>query len=103
MAVLRYGGMVDIEFIAQYLVLAHANGEPEALTRWSDNVRIFDECVMAGVLTLEQAEGLKHAYLEIRNLGHRLNLSEISRKVGDDQLLTERGHVLAVWQLLLGE
>lgn len=40
--------MVDIEFIAQYLVLAHACGEPEALTRWSDNVRIFDECVMAG-------------------------------------------------------
>ncbi|MGE6108409.1 bifunctional [glutamate--ammonia ligase]-adenylyl-L-tyrosine phosphorylase/[glutamate--ammonia-ligase] adenylyltransferase [Aeromonas sobria] len=97
------GGMVDIEFIAQYLVLAHACGEPEALTRWSDNVRIFDECVMAGVLTLEQAEGLKHAYLEIRNQGHRLNLSEISRKVGDDQLLTERGHVLAVWQQLLGE
>lgn len=97
------GGMVDIEFIAQYLVLAHACGEPQALTRWSDNVRIFDECVMAGVLTLEQAEGLKQAYLEIRNLGHRLNLSEISRKVGEDQLLTERGHVLAVWQQLLGE
>ncbi|MBV7598450.1 bifunctional [glutamate--ammonia ligase]-adenylyl-L-tyrosine phosphorylase/[glutamate--ammonia-ligase] adenylyltransferase [Aeromonas sp. sia0103] len=97
------GGMVDIEFIAQYLVLAHANGEPDALTRWSDNVRIFDECVLAGVLSLEQAEGLKQAYLEIRNLGHRLNLSEISRKVDDDQLLTERGHVLAVWQQLLGE
>lgn len=97
------GGMVDIEFIAQYLVLAHACGEPDALTRWSDNVRIFDECVMAGVLTLEQAEGLKQAYLEIRNLGHRLNLSEISRKVGDDQLPQERGHVLAVWQQLLGE
>ncbi|WP_349920977.1 bifunctional [glutamate--ammonia ligase]-adenylyl-L-tyrosine phosphorylase/[glutamate--ammonia-ligase] adenylyltransferase [Aeromonas veronii] len=97
------GGMVDIEFIAQYLVLAHASGEPDALTRWSDNVRIFDECVMAGVLTLEQAEGLKHAYLEIRNLGHRLNLSEISRKVSDDQLLPERSLVEAVWQQLLGE
>ncbi len=97
------GGMVDIEFIAQYLVLAHASGEPEPLTRWSDNVRIFDECVMVGVLTLEQAEGLKQAYLEIRNRGHRLNLSEISRKVGDDQLQPERGHVLAVWQQLLGE
>ncbi|MGY3904623.1 bifunctional [glutamate--ammonia ligase]-adenylyl-L-tyrosine phosphorylase/[glutamate--ammonia-ligase] adenylyltransferase [Aeromonas lusitana] len=97
------GGMVDIEFIAQYLVLAHASGEPDALTRWSDNVRIFDECVLAGVLSLEQAEGLKHAYLEIRNLGHRLNLSEISRKVRDDQLLPERGLVEAVWQQLLGE
>ncbi|MCH7370252.1 bifunctional [glutamate--ammonia ligase]-adenylyl-L-tyrosine phosphorylase/[glutamate--ammonia-ligase] adenylyltransferase [Aeromonas sp. MR16] len=97
------GGMVDIEFIAQYLVLAHANGEPDALTRWSDNVRIFDECVLAGVLSLEQAENLKQAYLEIRNLGHRLNLSEISRKVRDDQLLVERDHVLAVWRQQLGE
>ncbi len=60
------------------------------------------EFVMGGI-PLEQTKGLKHAYLEIRNQGHRLNLSEISRKVGDDQLLTERGHVLAVWQLLLGE
>ena len=97
------GGMVDIEFLAQYLVLAHAHSEPRSLTRWSDNVRIFDECVMAGVLSLEQAEGLKHAYLEIRNLGHRLNLSEISRKVKDDQLLAERQLVSQVWQQQLGD
>lgn len=92
------GGMVDIEFIAQYLVLANACEHPQALTRWSDNVRIFDECVMAGVMDLADAEGLKHAYLEIRNLGHRLNLSEVSRRVGDEQLLTERQHVLRLWQ-----
>ncbi|MHA7002845.1 bifunctional [glutamate--ammonia ligase]-adenylyl-L-tyrosine phosphorylase/[glutamate--ammonia-ligase] adenylyltransferase [Aeromonas schubertii] len=95
------GGMVDIEFIAQYLVLAHAAEYPEALTRWSDNVRIFDECVMTGVLTLEEAEGLKQAYLEIRDLGHRLNLSEISRRVSDDRLTAERHHVLTLWQRLL--
>ncbi|MGL5596517.1 MAG: bifunctional [glutamate--ammonia ligase]-adenylyl-L-tyrosine phosphorylase/[glutamate--ammonia-ligase] adenylyltransferase, partial [Aeromonas sp.] len=97
------GGMVDIEFIAQFLVLAHAYREPDALTRWSDNVRIFDECVLVGVLTLTQATSLKQAYLKIRNLGHRLTLSEISRKVSRDQLQQERGHVLAIWQQLLGQ
>jgi glutamate-ammonia-ligase adenylyltransferase len=56
-----------------------------------------------GGIPQEQTKGLTHAYLEIRNRGHRLNLSEISRKVGDDQLLPERGHVLAVWQRLLAE
>ena len=35
------GGITDIEFIAQYLVLRYAPGEPR-LTRWSDNVRIFE-------------------------------------------------------------
>ncbi|MFL9708772.1 hypothetical protein, partial [Aeromonas veronii] len=61
----------------------------------------FDECVMTGVLTLEEAEGLKQAYLEIRDLGHRLNLSEISRRVSDDRLTAERHHVLTLWQRLL--
>ncbi|SPY38349.1 glutamate-ammonia-ligase adenylyltransferase [Pasteurella canis] len=34
------GGITDIEFIAQYLVLAYAPQHPE-LSVWSDNVRIF--------------------------------------------------------------
>ena len=60
------------------------------------------EFVMGGI-PQEQAKGLTHAYQEIRHPGHHRNLPEISRKVGDYQLLTERGHVLEVWQLLLGE
>lgn len=35
------GGITDIEFIAQYLVLRYAASEPR-LTRWSDNVRILN-------------------------------------------------------------
>ena len=35
------GGITDIEFIAQYLMLANAPTNP-ILTKWSDNVRIFD-------------------------------------------------------------
>ncbi|MGL5287218.1 MAG: bifunctional [glutamate--ammonia ligase]-adenylyl-L-tyrosine phosphorylase/[glutamate--ammonia-ligase] adenylyltransferase [Aeromonas sp.] len=95
------GGMVDIEFIAQYLVLAYAAEHPDALTLWSDNVRIFDECVMTGVLTLAEAEGLKHAYVQIRDLGHRLKLSELSRRVADDELPAERAHVTKMWRQLL--
>lgn len=43
-----------------------------------------------GGIPLEQTKGLTHAYLEIRHLGHHHNLPETSRKVGDNQLLTER-------------
>ena len=35
------GGITDIEFISQYLMLANAPANP-ILTKWSDNVRIFD-------------------------------------------------------------
>lgn len=34
------GGITDIEFITQYLVLRYAHEKPK-LTRWSDNVRIL--------------------------------------------------------------
>ena len=55
------GGMIDIEFIAQFLVLAYAEQHRELLTRWSDNVRIFDACTEAGLLTETQAIALKRA------------------------------------------
>ena len=35
------GGITDIEFITQYLVLRYASDKPK-LTRWSDNVRILE-------------------------------------------------------------
>lgn len=47
------------------------------------------EFVMGGI-PQEQTKGLKHAYLEIRHPGHHRNLPETSRKVGENQLLTER-------------
>ena len=87
--------MTDIEFIAQFLVLAHAADHPDSLTRWSDNVRIFDECVLAGLLEPAAAEGLKSAYLAIRDLSHRCTLSGESRLVAADQLLEERARVSA--------
>ncbi|MFC3914738.1 bifunctional [glutamate--ammonia ligase]-adenylyl-L-tyrosine phosphorylase/[glutamate--ammonia-ligase] adenylyltransferase [Pseudaeromonas sharmana] len=96
------GGMTDIEFIAQYLVLAHAHAEPQNMTRWSDNVRIFEACVDCALLTAEQARQLKAAYLAIRDLAHRCTLSGRSRIVADCELQTERGWVAALWQQLLG-
>lgn len=53
------GGMTDIEFIAQFLVLAHAEAHPVELTRWSDNVRIFDTCAEQQLLSDEEAAHLK--------------------------------------------
>ena len=95
------GGMTDIEFIAQYLVLAHAQSEPQVMTRWSDNVRIFDACVAVGLLDEAQARQLTAAYLAIRDLAHRCTLSGRSRIVADSELVAERSWVAALWQQLL--
>ncbi len=96
------GGMTDIEFIAQYLVLAHAAVHPDLLTRWSDNVRIFEACVETGLLSAPAAQQLRAAYLAIRDLAHRCTLSGRSRIVTDSELVAERAAVVSVWQQLLG-
>ena len=50
--------MIDIEFIAQYLLLREAPAHPDMML-WSDNVRILDECARLGILSAEDAEALK--------------------------------------------
>ena len=94
------GGMVDIEFIAQYLVLAHAHQFPELLTKWSDNLRIFEACREAGLLTQLQTEQLIDAYCHIRDAAHRLTLGKEARIVSDVEFAEERNAVIAIWEML---
>lgn len=95
------GGMIDIEFIAQFLVLAYAHQYPQALTHWSDNVRIFDACAEVGLIAIAAAEQLKSAYVAIRDRAHRCTLSGQSRIIPDNELMSERQFVQAMWQQLV--
>ena len=94
------GGITDIEFIAQYLVLQHAGSE-RALTRWSDNVRIFDTMAECGILGLAEVQALKQAYCQMRDEIHRLNLLGLPAYVADDQFVAERQIVQQIWSQCL--
>ena len=74
------GGMVDIEFIAQYLLLREAPHHPD-MVLWSDNMRIFDECARLGILSPETTDALQHAYIAIRECYHRVSLANLPRIV----------------------
>lgn len=93
--------MINIEFIAQFLVLAYAHQYPQALTHWSDNVRIFDACAEVGLIAIATAEQLKSAYVAIRDRAHRCTLSGQSRIIPDNELMSERQFVQAMWQQLV--
>lgn len=67
------GGIIDLEFISQYLVLAYAARYPE-LYRYSDNIRILDAVAAVGLLSAPQVEALQQAYQTLRNMGHRQTL-----------------------------
>ncbi|MBF6636166.1 bifunctional [glutamate--ammonia ligase]-adenylyl-L-tyrosine phosphorylase/[glutamate--ammonia-ligase] adenylyltransferase [Rouxiella silvae] len=95
------GGITDIEFIAQYLVLRYASSEPD-LTRWSDNVRIFELMAKYQIMSQDEAVQLTHAYVTLRDEIHHLALQEHNGKVAVDMFVTEREHIKASWQRWLG-
>ncbi|SHF56241.1 bifunctional [glutamate--ammonia ligase]-adenylyl-L-tyrosine phosphorylase/[glutamate--ammonia-ligase] adenylyltransferase [Vibrio gazogenes] len=95
------GGITDIEFLAQYLVLRYSSQHPE-LTRWSDNVRIFESLMMAGMMSSEQMQALIEAYTTMRDQIHHRNLLNLDADVSQDKLSTEREVVIQAWQQWLG-
>ena len=95
------GGIIDIEFLAQFAVLAYSH-EYLSLTKWSDNVRIFEEVATLGIWETPVCQALTDAYLRIRAATHQLALAEQSLLV-DESLWTEtRALVQAQWQHLMG-
>lgn len=67
------GGIVDIEFVVQYLVLAYAN-QHTALTQWSDVIRLLDVIEEVGLVSAGDATMLSQAYLAYRSETHALAL-----------------------------
>jgi len=67
------GGVTDIEFMVQYLVLREAGRHP-ALIHYSDNIRQLEALAKAGILGVDEDEALAHAYRTYRRRMHRLSL-----------------------------
>lgn len=93
------GGITDIEFIAQFLVLNYAANYPQ-MAVWSDNVRIFESCIECGILSAPQGEQLKNAYTGLRNRIHHLNLLNHESIVAQSEFEGERSVVCRVWDNL---
>ena len=93
------GGITDIEFIAQYLMLANAPQNPQ-LTKWSDNVRIFDDMAEAQILSQTDCDTLKQCYVDLRNAIHHLNLIGKSSVVDETEFVKERSFIQTFWDKL---
>lgn len=94
------GGIVDIEFMAQYAVLAWSGTNPD-LARFSDNVRILDDAATAGCLSRSDADALTQAYLRERTESHRLALAQRSMQVNAADWHDTRKVVCNLWQQLI--
>ena len=82
------GGVADIEFVVQYLVLAHAAEHPTLLT-YTDNVRVLGRIDALGLVSEGVAKQLTDCYLELRARLHRQALQEADAVVAYDPELKE--------------
>ncbi|MDX1695012.1 MAG: bifunctional [glutamate--ammonia ligase]-adenylyl-L-tyrosine phosphorylase/[glutamate--ammonia-ligase] adenylyltransferase [Ketobacteraceae bacterium] len=96
------GGMVDIEFITQYLVLRYSAEHP-SLLEYPDNMRILESIQAVGLLSPEDVETLSQAYLSYRSETHVQALQNQEGKVTGDLFAEERRAVRQIWHRLLPE
>lgn len=90
------GGIVDLEFMVQYFVLAAAEAHPD-LCDFTDNVRLLDALVGAECIDAEAAAELKAAYLRFRRLGHEAMLAGRDGRVDPQRVSAERALVSRYW------
>ena len=91
------GGMVDVEFAVQYLVLMHTARHPE-LADNVGNIALLHRAESVGLLPAGVGQAAADAYREMRRLQHRARLNEDPTAVAQEQLASERDAVLALWR-----
>ncbi len=96
------GGIVDIEFIVQYGVLAWSHAYPD-LTTYTDNVRILESFAQTGNMPQADITALTEAYLTFRGRLHRLALQEQPGLLAAEEYVETRALVSKIWQKWFAE
>jgi glutamate-ammonia-ligase adenylyltransferase len=95
-----YGGIVDIEFLVQYGVLAWAH-EHTALLDFTDNIRLLGALGDAKKLGASDVQMLCDAYRSYRARQHKLALQSAPAVIAVAEFQEFRAAVLEVWRKLL--
>lgn len=97
-----HGGLVDIEFIVQYLVLAHAC-DHEALTVNAGNIALLERAGALGLIPVDQANAAATSYRELRRLQHRAWLnSDAAAQLQIDIVTVYAQPVTLLWKSVFG-
>jgi len=95
------GGMIDVEFAVQYLVLGHAHRFVD-LTRNLGNIALLRMSAEHGLIPGELAERCRDAYREFRRIQHSLRLNGARyARIPVTEVATHRAAVQALWQAVL--
>ncbi|MDO9478969.1 MAG: glutamine-synthetase adenylyltransferase, partial [Hydrogenophaga sp.] len=95
------GGMVDVEFVVQYLVLSQSQAHPE-LRANTGNINLLERAERAGLLLPGMGTAAARAYRVLRQIQHRARLDEAPTQVDAARVTEEAAAVQALWQHVLG-
>ncbi len=90
------GGIGDIEFLVQYLVLNNAERHPDVIF-YSDNIRQLDALVAEGCVAQSVGDDLQDAYRSYRLRQHHLVLDDQPPLVGQSEFTEQRSYVAKTW------
>jgi glutamate-ammonia-ligase adenylyltransferase len=91
------GGIVDIEFMVQFSVLANAAKFAD-LTIFTDNVRLLESLQTARVIAEADAKVLKNAYCTYRDAGHKRVLQGDKAIIQAQNFVDLREKISQIWQ-----
>jgi glutamate-ammonia-ligase adenylyltransferase len=96
------GGMIDVEFVMQYLVLCYAQTHPELIDN-TGNIALLERAEVIGLLPAGIGHAAASAYRELRRVQHRARLNEEPTHVVMPELQQQRDAVLLLWQTVFGD
>ncbi|TSA49610.1 MAG: bifunctional [glutamate--ammonia ligase]-adenylyl-L-tyrosine phosphorylase/[glutamate--ammonia-ligase] adenylyltransferase, partial [Nitrosomonadales bacterium] len=96
------GGLVDVEFSVQYLVLAYAAQHP-SLVGNVGNIALLHQVAEIGLLPATVANSAADAYRQLRRAQHALRLQEEAKaRVASGLYADQRVAVRALWRQIFG-
>ncbi len=97
-----FGGLVDVEFIVQYLILAHAHNYHQ-LTGNLGNIALLRIAAECGLIPADLAETARDAYREYRRQQHLRRLNDLDSRVEAAPHAARIAAVRALWKHVFGE
>jgi [glutamine synthetase] adenylyltransferase / [glutamine synthetase]-adenylyl-L-tyrosine phosphorylase len=93
------GGIIDVEFIVQYLVLLHARNHPQ-LTENRGNIALLAVLAEFGYLDAVLAEKVADAYRQYRKIIHSTKLQAREATVPQVEVAAYQAAVVQLWRQL---
>jgi glutamate-ammonia-ligase adenylyltransferase len=95
------GGLIDVEFIVQYLVLGYAHEHP-SLTGNLGNIALLGMAADLGLISRSRAEAARNAYRDYRRLQHAARLNNAKARVPPTEITERIDAVRALWREVFG-